>query len=83
MTPNDIEILIHYCTSPSVHERLDAPAVKDSIASMVDCGLLEPIDNNGMYIGTERGWAHLEQICQLNLPRRAWLGDNGKVIDLS
>ena len=35
MTPNDLEILIHYYVSPSEHPRAGAPAVDESCTRMV------------------------------------------------
>lgn len=79
MTPNDIDILLHYHVSPTDHPRLHAPAVKQSISMLIHEGLLYLADNN-MYATTDRGFAHVRQLCNLPFPEKAWVGADGKVI---
>jgi predicted transcriptional regulator len=81
MTPNDIEILIHCHVSPSVHPRDNAPAVQQALRSLVTNGLIEQIDGGG-YHTTPRGKAHIEQLCGLSWPVEAWVGADGKVIEI-
>jgi len=81
MTPNDIEILIHCHVSPAVHPRADAPAVKEALRSLEVNGLIEQRDGDG-YCTTKRGQAHMDQLCGLAWPTKAWVGADGKVIEI-
>lgn len=81
MTPNDIEILIHCHVSPAIHPRADAPAVRDALAGMQINELIEPIEGGG-YATTQRGKAHVEQLCSLAWPMQIWLGANGDRIKI-
>ena len=84
MTPNDLEILIHYYASRAVHPRAGALAVTDSIQDFIDDGMftiMEPTDagDSGVRI-TSKGKAHLEQLLRLPYPEQAWVDTNGNVI---
>jgi len=85
MTPNDIEILIHCHCSATVHPRIDAPAVKDSLKWMVEEGLIETAHtdawNKTIYHTTERGQALIMMLCHTPLPEQAWVDGSGKVIE--
>ena len=81
MTPNDIEVLIHCHTSPTVHPRIVAPAVAEAIEGFVRHGILEQRDGNG-YNTTERGQALMEVLCATPFPVEAWVDGNGKVIEI-
>jgi len=81
LTPNDIDVLIHFCVCPARHERQDAPAVKESINKFILDGLLRfSSSNSSGYEGTEKGKVHLEQLCKLPYPVRAWVDSNGNLI---
>ncbi len=83
MTPTDIDVLLHYHLSPVKHPRLGVLAVQDSIELLVDNGLL--IQKNAPekeYNTTTRGSAHIKQLCALPLPTKAWIGEDGKAIDI-
>lgn len=82
LTPNDIDVLIHFCVCPAPHERQDAPAVREAIQKFCDEGLLkhEPL-NRSEYSATEKGRAHLAQLCNMPYPTQAWVDANGKVIE--
>ena len=81
MTPNDIEVLIHCHVSPSVHPRADAPAVRDALRSLEANGLIEQRDQE-YYHTTDRGRAHINQLCSLSWPIQAWVNYAGEVIIL-
>lgn len=77
MTPNEIEVLIHYYTSPGPPPRVEAPAVLDAIRRLRAHGLL---DNGGRV--TERGEAHVKQLCSLPFPVQVlWIGYDGNPIE--
>jgi hypothetical protein len=80
MTPNEIEILIHYHVSPAPHPRIDALAVNEATRRMVDNGLIEQREDEG-YHTTDRGRAHISQLCTLPWPVAVWADRDGLTID--
>ena len=82
MTPNAIEILIHCHVSPTVHPRSDAPAVKQELQSLEQYGLIRSIAPPGAYTTTERGAAHVAQLCATPWPKQTWVDAQGKPIDV-
>ena len=90
-SPCDIEVLLHCYYSPELHPRDDTPAVQISYTRLRMCGLIElqcfmdgvNTTNLNGYKTTERGRAHIEQLCTLPLPSSAWVDCNGKVIELN
>lgn len=80
MTPNDIEILIHYYSSLRHHPRLDAPAVSGAIDDFMMRGLLISNSSNSGYEVTDLGRAHIAQLCNLPIPTIAYIDGNNKVI---
>ncbi len=81
MTPNDIDVLIHYHTSPGLHPRHDAPAVFEACCMFVKDGIFEQRDGEG-YSTTPRGCALMEVLCATPYPVEVWVDGSGKVIDL-
>jgi len=80
MTPNDIEVLLHCYYSPEPHPRVDSTAVLESLRSMKQNGLIEPRDTD-VYHTTDRGAAHVKQLCSLAWPVQVWVNDKGEVIE--
>lgn len=78
MTPNELDVLLHYHTTPRHHPRIAAPAVRDAIAKLLGLGLLTDIEPP--YTTTSRGAAHVKQLCWLPIPEQAWIGADGKVV---
>lgn len=83
MTPNDIEVLIHCHVSPTPHPRLNAMAVSSAIASFMQNGLIERYDEADTYQTTERGQAHIRQLCNTPWPVNSWSDEHGRIIDLT
>ena len=85
MSPSDIEILIHYYVSPSVHPRIEAPAVKESVYRFVVNEVLEEEFGTGIehYNITEKGKALITLLCRTELPTSRWVDSDGKVIELN
>ncbi len=82
MTPNAIEILIHCYVSPTPHPRIDAPAVGEEIAAMLRNDLIAPVKGSPFcYRTTQRGEMHIWQLCEMPLPRRAWVNAFGEVLE--
>ena len=80
MTPNDIEILIHCYVSPSIHPRYESN--KTVFGGFIADGLI--VDKgDGIYQTTEKGACHVEQLCNLPLPVKEFIGYNGKVINIT
>ncbi len=84
MTPNDIDVLLHYYVSSTEHPRINSPAVKETIHNFIDNGLIQSTDVVGQhqYETTPKGSAHVAQLCALPWPTKAWIGVVGKVIDI-
>jgi len=72
-TPNDIEIMIHYHGSRTVHPRINAPAVGESIQRFLSAGLLVETDVEGIYDTTEGGRMYVEALCAVPLPVQRWV----------
>lgn len=81
-TPNDIDVLLHYHVSPTMHERASAPAVQETTERYLREGILVWIDdettrNGGYYKTTERGDAWVEMLLRVPYPRQAWVDETG------
>jgi len=82
MTPNDIEVLIHCHVSPVLHPRIDAGAVKEALARFLNCGLIEGFgDVSNAYQTTDKGAAHIQQLCNLPFPTVKYVTASGEVIE--
>lgn len=60
MSPNDVEVLLHYHRSREPHERLDAPAVREATDRFLEARLIIPRDDSqwpNAYALTEGGEA--------------------------
>lgn len=76
MSPNDIDVLLHYHRSPEPHDRLDAPAVQEAIRVFVAAGLLKLGSSSGptdTYEITEGGMMLVEQLCAVPWPVLRWV----------
>lgn len=81
MTPNAIEILIHCHVSPIPHPRRDSRAVAEELESLEMNGLIKLIDNaRNVYTTTDRGAAHVSQLCKTPWPVQKWVDAHGKII---
>ena len=82
MTPNAIEILIHCHVCQLPHPRKDSPAVAEELRHLQLNGMIEKAPGSPeCYITTDRGSAHIEQLCRTEWPVKAWIGANGKRIE--
>lgn len=73
MTPNDIEILLHYYTTPEPHERVSAPAVIKAIKNFRQRGILEDSDNPSGLRVSEKGEKLVEMLCETPDPINVWI----------
>lgn len=87
MTPNEIEVLLHYHTSPSVHPRIDAPAVRGAIEGFLKNGIFRCGENDrgllvkALYETTDKGNALVQMLCNTPYPTQQWVDANGDVIE--
>ena len=74
MTPNELDVLLHYHTFIEEHPRLKAPAVQDALKNLIKKELLtvEKGEKKGIYHSTERGKIWLEMILSTPLPIMKW-----------
>lgn len=77
-SPNDIEILIHYYAGVGDHERLDAPAVKESIERFIKAGLIIKSKNDAQsYEGNRDALeVYINALCSVQLPVNTWIIPN-------
>ncbi len=71
MTPNDLEVLIHYHTSSGPHPRIKAPAVSESINGFLKDGILKRTGDLNIVV-TEMGRAWLDIILETPYPTMVW-----------
>lgn len=85
MTPCAIEVLIHCHVSNEPHPRKDFPAVREEFENLEANGLIRMYGSHGVYAytTTEKGAAHVAQLCATPFPTQAWLDAQGKVIELA
>jgi hypothetical protein len=82
MTPSDIELLLFCYYSPEVHPRIDAPAIVKGIEMLLKHNLICPSETPCVYNATERGSAHVKQMCSLHFPYTAWLDQHNNIIQV-
>lgn len=82
MTPNEIEILLHFHVSSTQHPRQDAPAVVDATAMMLRNALIERAGRipggsvpptYGAWKTTERGAVLVAMLRETPLPVCQWV----------
>lgn len=76
MTPNDIEILLHYYTTPIQHERIHVLGVAKAIASFIERGIIVIREENEFgnpYEVTEKGEKLVEMLCNTPDPVNKWM----------
>jgi hypothetical protein len=79
LTPNDIEVLLHFHTTGMVHPRADAPAVHDATCMWVNAGMLEA-ETHGVYRTTPSGKAMVEALCRTPAPVLQYIDAVGNVV---
>lgn len=66
MTPNSIEILIHYYATKDLHPRANYSAVVEATSRFVDNGILQVFDVD-RYLITEKGERLVQALCNVNI----------------
>ena len=79
-TPNNIEILIHCHCCSSQHPRHNATAVQQGLLYLANEGLIVRRDKTVTFMTTDKGAAHLSQLCNLEFPRQVWVNNMGIVL---
>jgi hypothetical protein len=82
MTPNDINILLHFYTTPEPLPRADAPAVKEAVLSFVQREILvweveSANEGTGRYRVTQKGEKLVRMLCDTPDPVQEWLDPRG------
>lgn len=82
MTPNHLEVLLHYYVFGTQHPRMHALAIQQAIRDLIHGGLVELDFAKDTYQTTERGAAHIKQIRKLALPTKkdVWVDEKGEAI---
>jgi len=82
VTPNHLEVLLHYYTSPSDHPRKFAGAVAQAEQDWIDYGVLGrcPTRQNG-YVVTPYGEAWLKAFLRTPPPKQVFVDSHGEVIE--
>ena len=81
MSPLEIEIMLHYYTTPGQYGRdrdgghcpSDAPAVRDSLMELAKAGLLSYVKDGNGYQIADRGMAYVEFLKEVPLPIHKWV----------
>ncbi|MBT2300392.1 hypothetical protein J7E70_07930 [Variovorax paradoxus] len=71
MTPLQIEMLLHFHTTPTPWPRLNAPACVEAIEGFIRDGLVRD-DDPSRYWLTERGEACIRFLCAMPIPVANW-----------
>jgi len=79
LTPNELEILIHYYICSEKHPRFDAPAVREAIDMFIGLDVLKRVTNQ--YYLTRRGKVWLRMILETPCPELIFIDPrtNGEI----
>lgn len=81
MTPFEINFLLHCYARVDVFPQKDALVMSDTVTKFIADGLIIATTPE-MWSTTERGRAHVEQLCMLPFPRLEWIGFDGSKISV-
>jgi hypothetical protein len=75
MSPLSISMLLHFYSTATPYDGLgnNSPAYDDAVRQLVVADLIEKAGERGAYRATDRGEAHVRQMCLLPYPMRAWV----------
>lgn len=79
-SPFNIEILLHYHVSPEPHPRIELESVRHFTDELVKLGVIVHKQSPNSYITTDLGRSWVEALCNVELPRQAYVDGNGKVL---
>ncbi len=78
-TPNNIEVLLHCYVSPNPHPRVRAASVQESLNAFLEIGAIEP-SGGETYRTTPLGDAWVKALCNVPIPRAAFVDESGKIL---
>jgi hypothetical protein len=80
-TPHNIELLLHYHTTPDVHPRFHVAHVKEVTEMFVKRGCIIPEkDKPDQYRTTSLGAAWVKALCNTEIPVAVFVDQTGAVI---
>lgn len=82
-TPLHIELMLHYHCSCAKLDNADAPSVVEYTQQLSQMGLIEFCKDhelNRAWGSTDKGKAFVEVICNVEVPRLAWVDNNNCII---
>lgn len=79
-SPARIRILLHCHTIPDPLPNWDAPVVQETLSEFKDAGVIEQTTHN-CYVTTPLGKAWVNAICRVEIPRPAFIDEQGRVLD--
>ena len=79
LTPLHIKLLLHAYSHPEPWPH-NGGCSDEYEKHLVSAGLVKIADDGGYYDCTEKGKAHVEQICTMQFPRQAWIAADGTVL---
>lgn len=71
ISPNHLDVPLHFYVSPEAHPRAHAPAVQQAIADWIEMGMLDT--KAGGSPTTEKAHAWIEHILRTPLPVSNWV----------
>ncbi len=78
MTPNDIDVLLHYHCMATPHPRVHAPAVEETIRSFCGAQIFKISKEKKGYELTSRGEALVKMLCDTPFPKQRWIDPREK-----
>jgi hypothetical protein len=78
MTPNDLDVLIHYHAFRNEHPHISSPAVRETIDMFRKEGILEmhsiksTVIHDNTYFVTDKGLCLIEMLCNTPFPVAFW-----------
>jgi hypothetical protein len=84
MSPLQIHMLLHFFASPSAYTGpgANSRAYDAGVKFLLDADLIFADTDKGIYRATDRGHAHVMQLCHLPYPQHGWFGVDGTRIQL-
>jgi len=77
-SPSNIDVLLHFHTTPGPHERQRAPAVAEAIRDFLNVGALEKTEEG--YKITPLGKAWVAALCNVPPPKSVFVDEAGRII---
>jgi len=79
MTPYEIKLLVHhYCTEDPYPQHSEI--LSDTLRIFIDNGLIEQVIPEDHYKITDRGMAHIDQLCNISWPTQVWVDERGRPV---